>query len=199
MSVKLLILGLLMERDRHPYEIRQTIKDRNWHVTFRVRDGSLYYAVDQLRDDGLIEASEIVPVPGENRPDKTIYRITDKGKNEFLGMLYGQMEETQFPYHPLFPSLPFVRHGDPEKVAESTSRQIAACEARIERMKAVIQLKEEVLPKGSLHLLRGILRFSEAERDWLNDVLADAESGALKDVCWTPDRLQELMNPKKTT
>ena len=67
MSMRLLILGLLMERERHPYEIRQTIKFRNWNESFNLRDGSLYlYAVDQLRQDGLIEASEVVPIPEQS-------------------------------------------------------------------------------------------------------------------------------------
>lgn len=196
MSMKLLVLGLLMERDRHPYEIRQTIKERNWNETFRVRDGSLYYAVDQMRNDGWIEAAEVIPVPGDNRPDKTIYRITDQGRAAFLDLLYSQMEQCQFPYHPFFPALPFVRHGDSGKIKEIASRQLEACEARIERMKTVIQIKGEYLPKGSLHLIRGILRFSETERDWLADVLADAQSGALDDPCWSPDRLLELINRK---
>ncbi|WP_370636434.1 PadR family transcriptional regulator [Cohnella sp. CFH 77786] len=195
--MKLLALGLLMERDRHPYEIRQTIKDRNWHVTFRVRDGSLYYAVDQMREDGLIEAAEVIPVPGDNRPDKTVYRITEKGKEAFLDLLYGQLGESHYPFHPFFPALPFIRHGDTALTAEFALRQLEACEARIERMKAVIELKQDYLPKGALHLLRGILRFSETERDWLKDVLADAESGALGDPCWSPEGLLELEKRNK--
>ncbi|MFC5702962.1 PadR family transcriptional regulator [Cohnella faecalis] len=198
MSTKLLILGLLMERDRHPYEIRQVIRERNWNVVFLIRDGSLYYAVDQMRDDGMIEAAEVIPVPGDNRPDKTVYRITEKGKAAFLKLLHAQFEQTAYPQHPFFPALPFVRHGDSQKVAESAAKQLEACECRIERMNAVLELKQQYLPRGSIHLMRGIIRFSEAERDWLKDVLADAESGGLEDAGMSFELLLKMQDEWKT-
>ncbi|WP_028611433.1 PadR family transcriptional regulator [Paenibacillus harenae] len=181
MSMKLLILGLLMESDRHPYEIRQTIKERNWHTAFKIRDGSLYYAVDQLREKGLIEAAEIIHAQGDNRPDKTIYRITEKGNSAFLDLLYKQFEQTAYPYHPLFPGLPFVRRGETEKVCELLEKQLADSETRITKLGAVLQLKQSFLPLGAIHLIKGIIRFSEAERDWIKDVLIDARSGNLAD------------------
>lgn len=192
MSMRLLVLGLLMERDRHPYDIRQTIKQRNWNEAFKLRDGSLYYAVDQMREEGLIEAAEVIPVPGDNRPDKTIYRITARGREAFLDLLYEQFGQAQPPIHPFFPGLPFVRHGESAKIADLTRRQLEACECRIERLKAVIQLKKEHLPRGAVHLLTGMVRFSETERDWLSELLADAESGKLEDACWTPECLGDL-------
>ncbi|WP_276354316.1 PadR family transcriptional regulator [Cohnella caldifontis] len=196
--MKLLVLGMLLERDRHPYDIRQTIKERNWNETFHIRDGSLYYAVDQMKADGWIEAAEVIPVPGEHRPDKTVYRITEIGRQAFLDLLYGQLEQAQqYPSHSFFPALPFVRHADISRVGESVVRQLEACEARIERMRCVIGLKEAYLPRGSVHLLRGILRFTEAERDWLRDLLTDAESGALGDPGWSPKRVAEMQEMMK--
>ena len=56
MSMKLVILGLLMEANRHTYEIRQTMKERGMNNYMKLQDGSLYYAMDQLHKDGLVEA-----------------------------------------------------------------------------------------------------------------------------------------------
>ncbi|MCA0753577.1 PadR family transcriptional regulator [Paenibacillus sp. N4] len=186
MAIKLLILGLLMERDRHPYEIRQTMKERNWHVAFKVRDGSLYYAVDQLRQDGLIEAAEIIPSQGDNRPDKRIYRITEKGNEAFLDLLYAQFGQTAVPFHPLFPGLPFVRRGEMEKVAELMEKQLADCEARIAKLSAVLEMKHAYLPRGAIHMIQGIIRFSETELDWLNDMLDDVRSGKMAEPGYDP-------------
>jgi DNA-binding PadR family transcriptional regulator len=176
----LLILGLLMEKDRHPYEIRQTIKDRNWHHTFKVRDGSLYYAFDQLRESGLIEVAETIPVPGDNRPDKTVYRINDAGKGHFLELLFAQMEETASPQHPLFVCMPFVHHVDQEKFAALVQKQINDSIVRIERLQSVIAVKGDKVPPGALHLMQGIVMFSETEKRWLEQVQADALSGKLQ-------------------
>ncbi|MDQ6419904.1 PadR family transcriptional regulator [Paenibacillus sp. LHD-117] len=179
MSVKLLVLGLMMEQDRHPYDIRQTIKARNWHVTFNVRDGSLYYAVDQLREEGMIEAAEVVQISGQNRPDKTIYRITDKGREALNRMLNKQLGETAFPQHPVLPALPFIRHGDRDRTLRHLESQLTACKERIALMESVQKLKEGALPRGSIHLLRGILKFSLAEKEWLDEIIAEARNGRL--------------------
>lgn len=179
MSVKLLVLGLMLEHDRHPYDIRQTIKARNWHVAFNVRDGSLYYAVDQLREEGLIEAVEVVPTLGQNRPDKTIYRITDKGREALIELLDKQLGVTAFPQHPLFPALPFIRHGDRAETVQYLERQHVVCIERITLMEAVLKLKEGLLPRGSSHLIQGIRKVSLAEKEWLEEVIEEARSGKL--------------------
>lgn len=179
MSMKLLVLGLLIEKERHPYDIRQTIKGRNWHVAFKIRDGSLYYAVDQMRADGWIEAAEVISVAGENRPDKTIYRITDQGKSAFLELIQKQMSQTAYPEHPLFSAMPFLSISDKEQTKAMLCQQLDACLARIALMKEVSERKEGALPRGSVHLIRGIMRFSEVEKEWLDEVIAEAESGLL--------------------
>ncbi|MEK3884177.1 PadR family transcriptional regulator [Paenibacillus sp. PL2-23] len=177
--MRLLVLGLLMEMERHPYDIRQTIKERNWHLTFKLQDGSLYYAVDQLRDHGYIEAAEVIPVRGDNRPDKTVYRITEEGKREFLELLHKQMEQTAFPQHPFFAAMPFLMHSDREVVKACLWGQYEACLSRIELLRDVALKKEGLLPRGSVKLIEGMIRLSQAEREWLEDVMAEAESGML--------------------
>jgi DNA-binding PadR family transcriptional regulator len=177
--MKLLILGLLMEKDRHPYEIRQTIKGRNWNISFKVRDGSLYYAVDQLRQDGLIEAAEIIPVPGDSRPDKTVYRITEQGKSAFMDLLTGQMGQQSYPQHPMFVTMPFIRYADMDKLDEIIQMHVSACACRIEHLQTVLSVKRSLLPRGSVHLIEGMIKLSVTEQQWLEGVLEDARSGRL--------------------
>lgn len=178
MSMKLLILGLLLEKDRHPYEIRLTMVDRNWNYAFRLRDGSLYYAVDQLREHGWIEAVHTVPVPGEHRPDKTIYRITEAGRQEFDRLMCAQLEQPSYPHHPMMLAMPFLRYADQARVAEIAARQLAACEERIASLEAAVEAKAKRIPGSALRLIRGMLELGIAERDWLRTVVDEARSGA---------------------
>lgn len=177
--MKLFILGLLMEQDRHPYEISQTIKQRNWNISFKLRDGSLYYAVDQLRQEGLIEAVAIIPVHGESRPDKTVYRITEQGKAELQQLILEQMEQHSRPQHPLFAALIFIRHAPQDQVVGLLEQQLAACTARIGHIRDVLDQKQAMLPRGPQHMLEAMAAYSETERLWLENVLAEAKSGAL--------------------
>lgn len=60
MSMKLAILGLLLERNMHPYEITLVMKERSMDRITKLQMGSLYYAVDKLAQDGYIEALEVI-------------------------------------------------------------------------------------------------------------------------------------------
>ncbi|MBB6732535.1 PadR family transcriptional regulator [Cohnella zeiphila] len=177
MSMKMMVLGLLMEYDRHPYDMRQAINDRNWNYAFKLRDGSLYYAVDQLRESGLIEASEVVPVPGEHRPDKTIYRITEAGREKFLELFYAQLEQSAYPQHPMMMAMPFLRHANQERIAEIAERQLEACRKRIEKMEAKLQERGNIMPSSSKRMLDGMILYGRAELAWLTDTLEEARSG----------------------
>lgn len=177
MSMKLMVLGLLMETDRHPYEMRQIIRERSWDHAFKLRDGSLYYAVDQLRESGLIEAAEVVPVPGENRPDKTIYRITEAGREHFMEMLYAQLEQTAYPQHPMMMAMPFLRHGNQTLIAEIAARQLEACRARIEQLSGKLRERGARMPSSSVRMLQGMLQYARAEETWLEETVAEAKSG----------------------
>ncbi|WP_271750243.1 PadR family transcriptional regulator [Cohnella sp. JJ-181] len=180
--MKLLILGILLEKDRHPYEIRQTMVNRNWNYAFRLRDGSLYYAVDQLRERGWIEAVHTVPVPGEHRPDKTIYRITASGRQEFERLMYEQLEQPAYPQHPMMLAMPFLRYADQTRVAEIAGRQLAACEERIASLERVMAEKARRIPSSALRMIGGMLEFGRAEREWLSLIVAEAANGAYDEV-----------------
>lgn len=91
MPMKLLILGILLERDMHPYEITLVMKERSMDQVIKLQTGSLYYAVDKLAAGGHIEAVEIIHSP--DRPDKTIYRITDKGKELMEQLILQQIKK----------------------------------------------------------------------------------------------------------
>jgi len=187
MSVRLIILGLLAEGNRHPYDIRQTIKNRNWHLTFRIKDGSLYYAVDQMRGEGLIEVAETIPVQGERRPDKVVYRITDKGKEALRETIYGELAKDFYPRHPIFAALPFIRHADPDKIVPILRERIEACRERIEHLNRVLEIKSDRIPFGSVRLIEAIARLNEMERDWLGELVLDAKEGRLAGKGSMPD------------
>jgi Predicted transcriptional regulators len=177
MSMKLMVLGMLTEKPRHPYDIRQTMKKRNWNASFRLQDGSLYYAVDQLRESGLIEAVEEASNEGETRHDRTVYRITEAGRAELLELMYPQLEKTAYPQHPMMMAMPFLRHADQERVAQIARNQLEACRKRIGRLEEALELRRAIMPHSSARMIEGMIGYGRAEEKWLSDVLADALEG----------------------
>lgn len=75
----LAVLTLLYERPMHPYQMATTLREREKEESIKLRFGSLYSVIDRLQQEGLIVAGE--KVREGKRPERTIYHITDAGKD----------------------------------------------------------------------------------------------------------------------
>lgn len=175
--MRLVILGLLMENESHPYELRHKMMERELHRFIKMKDGSLYYAIDQLKKEGMIEPVEVVR--DTNRPDKTIYRITEAGKDAFQKLLLEQLEADVPFSHPMHSALPFCHHGDQRKIADVLRRKLEQVEQRAEFMKQVYEEHVPIVPRAVLHLMISGYEHGLTTTRWLERLLRDAEEGAL--------------------
>src|SRR3979490_152925 len=76
----LAVLGLLRERDMHPYEMQRQMHIRHTDDLLGLKRGSLYHAINQLQRDGLIESIETSRAG--RWPERTVYRLTHEGEEE---------------------------------------------------------------------------------------------------------------------
>jgi DNA-binding PadR family transcriptional regulator len=176
------VLGLLLERPMHPYEMVQLLLARSEDRVVKVRPGSLYHAVDRLHADGLVR-----PVGTEragNRPERTTYAITTEGVDA-LGDWVRQALAAPAPEYPRFPLALGEAHNLPrDEVVARLRRRLVALhgqEAEIAAGEGVVRGKE--LPEAfwlDLPYTRVLLR---AEIDHLTTLVARIESG---DLSW-PD------------
>jgi len=103
------ILGLLMDRDHHGYEIRSQLRDR-LGIWANVSFGSIYPALARLERHGSVEAvtpndsrltslstgslsgeraslRSLRTTSGLGRRGRKVYRITERGRQEFVELL----------------------------------------------------------------------------------------------------------------
>ncbi len=78
----LAVLALLFERPMHPYEMAATLKQRHKEASIKLRYGSLYTVIELLLARGCI-AAKATSREGK-RPERTVYRLTDAGREELL-------------------------------------------------------------------------------------------------------------------
>ncbi len=84
MSTRLAILGFLREQPLYGYELKQIIEKvmGDWaDIAF----GSIYFALKKLAEEGFVEKAGTEREGG--RPSRTVYRITEAGRREFLRLL----------------------------------------------------------------------------------------------------------------
>ncbi|MDM5360709.1 PadR family transcriptional regulator [Peribacillus sp. RS7] len=91
MPIQIFILSKLMEDNNYPYKLKKQLSepipmDRLGGLT----ESKLYYHFDSLAKKGLVEAVEIIKE--EHRPDKQVFAITAKGREELPKLIYKLFE-----------------------------------------------------------------------------------------------------------
>src|ERR671928_374209 len=121
----LAVMALLYERPMHPYEMVSLMRERGKHESVRLRYSSLYSVVSALEREGLIVPRETVREG--RRPERTVYEITDTGREEFLTWLRELLREPVKEYTQFAAGLSFLPGLPPEEA-------IALLEERVERL-----------------------------------------------------------------
>ncbi|WP_339292283.1 PadR family transcriptional regulator [Paenibacillus sp. FSL W8-0187] len=177
MSMKLAILGLLLEGDHHPYEIRIKMKDRGMDQYTKLQMGSLYYAVDRLAENGYIKAVETIQ--SDSRPDKTIYRITDAGRKLFEQLLLKKFRDIEPVHHPLYIALPFSQLADPAVLAPILQSRIRETEHRVNQAYQLYVEHQHIVPRSAQHLMIGMYEHAKTDLNWLKRLHEDLIQGKL--------------------
>jgi DNA-binding PadR family transcriptional regulator len=172
-----IVLWLLDREPLHVYGMQKLIehqaKDRVVNVRSRA---SLYQAIERLVRLGLVEVRETVP--GEGRPDRTVYGITDAGREAARLWLREMLETSRGEYPEFIAALSVMSGLMPEEA-------VAALELRAERLAAELADTESELAGAShvprLFLLEEEYRKAtlEAELAWVRAVASDIGAGRL--------------------
>jgi DNA-binding PadR family transcriptional regulator len=167
----LAVLVALYEKPMHPYEVAQTLRARAKHESVRLNYGSLYAVVEALEKRGLIKAG--LTVREGNRPERTIYEITDEGSREMIDWLTDIIGVPAKEYPQFLAGLSFIPALTPEEalaafrmrantlelqLAQIRATQRAASEAGLPRLFMVESEFEEQLIETELHFVRRLIK-----------------------------------------
>jgi DNA-binding PadR family transcriptional regulator len=92
----LAVLSYLTQGPMHPYELGRTLRDHGDERSIKFNHGSLYMVVQQLERAGFVAAQE-TSREGQ-RPERTVYAITDAGRAELRDWLRELVGEPQHEY-----------------------------------------------------------------------------------------------------
>jgi DNA-binding PadR family transcriptional regulator len=174
----LAVLALLYEAPMHPYRMQQLIKARGKDRVINVqRRASLYQTIRQLLQQGLIEVHSTRRQ--ENRPERTIYSLTEKGLQEAKTWLRKILSTPSLE----FPEFPAAISFLPLLTQEDALRQL---EAREQALAQDLAERKSVYEQASAHLLRLflledelVIATQEAELKWVRGLIADLRSGVI--------------------
>jgi DNA-binding PadR family transcriptional regulator len=173
----LAVLSCLFERPMHPYEMATTLRERHKDESIKLNYGSLYAVVEGLQRRRLIVASETLREG--NRPERTVYRLTDAGRVELIDWLSELLSEpakefTQFEAGlSLMPVLP------PEDVVRLLEERRKRLEIEIAQAASLRGLLSPELPRLFFVEAEYRWKLKEAELDFVRALIDDIVSGKL--------------------
>ncbi len=180
MKAELLILGVLHRGNFHPYEIKRRLSNAMVECYIDVDVGTLYYAIRQLNQGGLIDSvkSEQVSRGGM----RTVYRITAAGRRRFQELLHEQFAAEGFVTESLYSAMLFLHLADLEQVAPLLRQKIEQQTRALEELASLREQLAPMLSTGGRHLMDHLDQQRRLDRKWLKAVLADVEAGNVHDV-----------------
>ena len=86
------LLALLAGGPAHGYELKQAMEQQFGAVLPPLNAGQIYTTLSRLERDGLVDDDAVAQ---NGRPNKRVYRLTDKGKSELAGWVADSTPQTR--------------------------------------------------------------------------------------------------------
>ena len=159
----LAVLSYLTMKPMHPYELSRTLRDNGDARSIKFNHGSLYMVVQQLARAGFI--AEMETSREGQRPERTVYAITDDGRREAREWLSELIAQPEHEYPHFVTALSLVAALPPDQV-------VPLLRARLE---ALAGQRAEIQGMIDSSLGQGVPRLFLVEEEY-RLALLDAES-----------------------
>ena len=175
MSVRLILLGLLQERPLYGYEIKQIIEEHMGDWT-SIAFGSIYFALDKLTEEGFVE--KVATEQKGNRPSRSVYQVTAKGKTEFLRLLRETWQTVQQEYYEIDICLFFLDSLSIEEVRGYLSTRLTRLEKSLSYLEEheTEQLQIPDIPPQARAIFNHTRLHLKSEVEWTREVLSSMKA-----------------------
>jgi DNA-binding PadR family transcriptional regulator len=147
----------------HPYGLGRTLRQHNDDRSIKFTHGSLYMVVQQLARAGFIAEQETTR-QGQ-RPERTVYALTDSGRAELRDWLRELVEVPRHEYPHFVAALSLIAALSPSEVGDLLRR----------RFQRLAEQREEIRRMNEKTLAAGVHPLFVVEEDY-RLALLDAES-----------------------
>jgi DNA-binding PadR family transcriptional regulator len=139
----LAVLSYLSRRPMHPYELGRTLRDHGDERSIKFNHGSLYMVVQQLTRAGFIVEQE-TNREGQ-RPERTVYALTDAGRRELRDWLRELVEVPQHEYPAFVAALSLIAAMPPSEAVELLRRRLERLTGQRDQIRSMV---DDALAQG---------------------------------------------------
>ncbi|SRR6266498_4486807 len=162
---ELTVLGLVIERPQHGYDLEQVIEQRGIRQWTDVGFSSIYYLLTKLEQRGLLHVPE-APAAAKSR---RVFHATTEGRGVAARNALAFVAEARPVPHPLLVGVANLSLLSAQQYAQALRTRLAQIEARIAAVQAIqaVQQAQAPLPLAAREVYSYSLSLMEAERQWL--------------------------------
>ncbi len=162
----------------HPYEMKQTMRERGQERAIPLKSASIYDAVERLTESGFVEP--LLTNREGRRPERTIYRITPAGARELDSWLRHLLEQPSREYPRFAAALMFLGAlRRKEEAIGVLERRASAIEAEIASVDSMLRGVGD-LPRLFLIEDEYAQTMRRAELNWLQRTVAELNDGTFE-------------------
>lgn len=176
----LTVMVLLAERSMHPYEIAQTLRRRGKEHSVKINFGSLYTVVQNLEKHGYVEVAGVQRQG--NRPERTLYGITEAGHAEMLDWLSDLLAVPAAEYPVFGTALSLLPVLPPQDVAELIETRTAALAIQAAAVRGVLGQLGEKLPRVFVIETEYQLHMLDAQLEWIKNFHTELTDGTITGI-----------------
>ena len=178
----LAVLVTLFDGPQHPYDIARTLRYRQHDRSMRLNFGSLYAVVNSLAERALIEVVDTERAG--NRPERTVYAVTDAGRGESLDWLAELLGQPAKEYPQFEAALTLVAALDPDEVAELLAGRLDALDQQLAIDALALEAGRRELGLPRLFILEAEydLALRRAEAEFVRALVAELRDGSFPDL-----------------
>lgn len=177
-ATRLLVLGALLERPLHGYEIRHELERQRVDQWSNVAYGSIYYSLGRMAKEELLEVAATEAGRGGRGGARTVYAITERGRMEFQRLLRDFWWDHELPKDRFQLALAYMDQLPREELIAALHRRAAVLRAELPTPEQSAR-KLEHAPRHVAESLRLATAHIQVELDWIEQAVAKVERGDL--------------------
>jgi len=170
----IIILGLLLEKNRYGYDILNTIKERSINKWAKLSISSIYKTLEKLRKRKLVEVKK---EKIGNTPQRNIYNITEKGKIELEKLLKKSLSRLFYQENPFYITLSFIYGLEKKEAVKFLKARLNIIEETIFIMKNVYNKRKSTIPTNWVYVIEGLIYEKIIERKLIRKMQKSYEDG----------------------
>jgi DNA-binding PadR family transcriptional regulator len=168
---RVLVLGVLLKQPMHGYEVRRELESWNAEQWANLAYGSIYFSLAKMAEEHLVEV--VSTDERGSRPARTVYAITEQGREHFARRLRELWWEYRPAIDPFRVALTFMNELSRDELLAALRNRAGSLRSTLDAFPYAIEgrLRDPATPRHLREVLRLAAAHIETNLHWVEEAI----------------------------